>query len=58
MIEFRFYNEGRMFGALMNGDKQLMLRLLGYATGGAFALAVVIETFLYIQKEIAASVSR
>jgi ABC-type uncharacterized transport system fused permease/ATPase subunit len=57
LSEFRNYNEGRMYGALMSQDRRLMLSLLGRATGCAFVLAWVIETFLYIQKEIAATMS-
>ena len=56
--EFKNYNEGRMYGALMAQDRRLMLILLGRATGCAFVLAWVIETFLYIQKEIAATMSQ
>ena len=54
-IEYRTWNEGNMYGALMNQDRRLMVRLLGNAAVTAFCLAWVIETFLYIQKEMAAS---
>ena len=57
LAEFRHFNEGRMYGALMAQDRRLMLLLLAKATACAFATAWVIETFLYIQKEIAATMS-
>eukprot|EP01048_Picozoa_sp_COSAG05_P004913 COSAG05_NODE_279_length_12322_cov_79.874744_5_plen_64_part_00 len=46
-----------MYGALMSQDRRLMLRLLGNACATAMAIAWTVETFLYIQKEVAATMS-
>lgn len=57
LLEFKNYNEGRMYGALMSQDRRLMLRLLANAGATAMAIAWTVETFLYIQKELAATMS-
>jgi ABC-type uncharacterized transport system fused permease/ATPase subunit len=57
LMEFKNYNEGRMYGALMSQDRRLMLRLLGNAGATAMAIAWTVETFLYIQKEVAATMA-
>jgi ABC-type uncharacterized transport system fused permease/ATPase subunit len=57
LLAFRHSNEGRMFEALMNQNRRLMVRLLCNAGAMAFSVAWTVETFLYIQKEMAASFS-
>jgi hypothetical protein len=57
LLEYRAFNEGRMYGALMGRDRRLMLRLLGKAGLVAMSIAWTVETFLYIQKESAATMS-